>query len=696
MSYSALLESEGINAQYLIVLRPSRRADNSFILSSGSVYYIDFSYGYVTSVAVDGTELTSASNTTLSAGQFYYDHEASRLYLRKSDSTAPDATDYIIVTYEIYVSTYDAHHYRVPTDNTTTVVYFEPIVSDVPEIRSDVSEILFGVLPIHSTSLGLINAEHWAEKHVYDSSFLNKEILVYHWLDDLSVDNIELVMKATMQDVAYNSGKVTIKVLDGLNIFDKEFRSNQDVQFYNLTDFTSLDPQFTGKPIRTVYGVVDGFIPVNISYVRDNPTTSNNRTWAVRAEGGLSNAVIRTVSASPASTNTRTYLDSASGIKVGDSVWLDKTTDEYRTVTAVNFSGSNYIEHSALSSGAATTGNTVKRGNLGSIDIIQNGKRYSAMYNRDWTESTHASGTLTFTFSTSLESNLSLPNTLNSADSIICRVYGKQNNVTKNAIAFGTNSTLYANLTNPVVILWDILKTYQGLSESVLDGTAFATALASIDDEIGFSIPNESRKNYPKIKEVLINILSSVLLKLYQDFSQNWTIKEYAPITTTTKEITEIEILRNSINYVFDHSDIYSDFVVRFGFKENSEEGKASSQSVTAENLLAKYLHGINKTFEHESLHIDSSGGAQTLCNRLSYVRGEREGTLTLATKNKYFDNVVGDNITVTLKKLPGNAFDGETEFSRNFQIAKIDKSLRSVKMVLTDQKGAQDNEGSW
>lgn len=696
MSYSALLESEGINAQYLIILRPSRRADNSFTLSSGSVYYIDFSYGYITSVAIDGTELTSALNTTLSAGQFYYDHEASRLYLRKSDSTAPDATDYIIVTYEIYVSTYDAHHYRVPTDNTTTVVYFEPIVSDVPEIRSDVSEILFGVLPIHSTSLGLINAEHWAEKHVYDSSFLNKEILVYHWLDDLSVDNIELVMKATMQDVAYNSGKVTIKVLDGLNIFDKEFRSNQDVQFYNLTDFTSLDPQFTGKPIRTVYGVVDGFIPVNISYVRDNPTTSNNRTWAVRAEGGLSNAVIRTVSASPASTNTRTYLDSASGIKVGDSVWLDKTTDEYRTVTAVNFSGSNYIEHSALSSGAATTGNTVKRGNLGSIDIIQNGKRYSAMYNRDWTESTHASGTLTFTFSTSLESNLSLPNTLNSADSIICRVYGKQNNVTKNAIAFGTNSTLYANLTNPVVILWDILKTYQGLSESVLDGTAFATALASIDDEIGFSIPNESRKNYPKIKEVLINILSSVLLKLYQDFSQNWTIKEYAPITTTTKEITEIEILRNSINYVFDHSDIYSDFVVRFGFKENSEEGKASSQSVTAENLLAKYLHGINKTFEHESLHIDSSGGAQTLCNRLSYVRGEREGTLTLATKNKYFDNVVGDNITVTLKKLPGNAFDGETEFSRNFQIAKIDKSLRSVKMVLTDQKGAQDNEGSW
>lgn len=696
MSYSALLESEGINAQYLIILRPSRRADNSFILSSGSVYYIDFSYGYVTSVAIDGTELTSGSNTTLSAGQFYYDHEASRLYLRKSDSTAPDANDYIIITYEIYVSTYDAHHYRVPTDNTTTVVYFEPIVSDVPEIRSDVSEILFGVLPIHSTSLGLINAEHWAEKHVYDSSFLNKEILVYHWLDDLSVDNIELVMKATMQDVAYNSGKVTIKVLDGLNIFDKEFRSNQDVQFYNLTDFTSLDPQFTGKPIRTVYGVVDGFIPVNISYVRDNPTTSNNRTWAVRAEGGLSNAVTRTVIASPASTNTRTYLDSASGIKVGDSVWLDKTTDEYRTVTAVNFSGSNYIEHLALSSGAAAAGNTVKRGNLGSIDIIQNGKRYSAMYNRDWTESTHASGTLTFTFSTSLESNLSLPNTLNSADSIICRVYGKQNNVTKNALAFGTNSTLYANLTNPVVILWDILKTYQGLSESVLDGSAFATALASIDDEIGFSIPNESRKNYPKIKEVLIDILSSVLLKLYQDFSQNWTIKEYAPITTTTKEITEIEILRNSINYVFDHSDIYSDFVVRFGFKENSEEGKASSQSVTAENLLAKYLHGINKTFEHESLHIDSSGGAQTLCNRLSYVRGEREGTLTLATKNKYFDNVVGDNITVTLKKLPGNAFDGETEFSRNFQIAKIDKSLRSVKMVLTDQKGAQDNEGSW
>lgn len=696
MSYNELLESEGINAQYLIILRPSRRISDSFTLSSGSVYYVDFSFGYIYSISINGTQLTSASSTFLSAGQFYYDHEAARLYLRKADSTAPSGSDYIIATYELFVATFDAHHYRIPTDNTSTVVYFEPIVSDVPEIRSDVSDLLFGILPIHSTSLGLINAEHWAEKHVYDSSFLNKEILVYHWLDELSVDNVELVMRGTMQDVSYGGGKVSIKILDGTNIFEKEFRSNQNVQFYNLTDFTSLDPQFEGKPIRTVYGVVDGFVPVNISYVRDNPTTSNNRTWAVRAEGGLSNAITRTVPASPASTNTRTYINSAAGFKIGDSVWIDKTTDEYRTVTAVNLTGSNYIEHAALSSGAAATNDTVKKGNIGYIDVVQNGKRYSAMYNRDWTESTHASGTLTFTFSTSLESNLSLPNTLNSADTILCRVYGKQNNVTKNALAFGTNSTNYANLTNPVVILWDILKTYQGLEESKLDGDSFDTALAGITDEIGFAIPEESRQNYPKIKDVLVKILSSVLLRLYQDFTQLWTIKEYAPIVTTTKEITEIEILRNTINYSFNHSDIYSDFIVRFNHKENNEEGKASSVSVTAENLLAKYLHEIKRTYEHESLHIDSSGGAQTLCNRLSYILGDRDGTLTIATKNKYFDNVIGDNITVTLKKLPGNAYDGETEFSRDFQIAKIDKSLRSVKIVLADQKGAQDNEGSW
>ncbi len=687
MSYTALLEEEGINAQYLAIMRPSRRV-SSWTLSSGSVYYNTFAYGYVYSVSANGVALTQGSSSTLSAGQFYWDNEAGRLYVRKSDSVAPLAGDYLVVTYELHFGTFDAHWFRIPTDDTTTTVYFDPVISDVPEIKSNVSELLFGVLPTLSTSIRLINAEHIFEKHLYDSSFNGKEILIYHWLDELSTANMKLVQRGRLGNVAYNRGTITAQIFDNLNIFDKEFRSTQE--FFNVTDYPSVDTAFIGKPVRTVYGVVDGFVPVNIDFVRDNPTTSDNRDWVVRADGASRNDITRTVPASPASTNTRTYVDSVSGFKLGDSVWIDKTTDEYRFVTAI---GADYIEHDALSSGAATTGNTVKRGTVGYVDIVQNGTRFRAHYNRDYTLSTHATGVLQLTLSASLESNLSMPSTLSSSDSLQLRVYGKQNSVTLSGGAFGGNSTAYANLTSLEVILFDVLKTYAGLAESEINLTSFTDL--NVTEEIGIAIPEKSSDNYPKIKEVLVRLLKTGLIRLYLDFDQKWKVSALAPISSSSKTIEDEEILRGSVDYDFDYSDVCSDFVVSYNHGERNEAGNETFQLVRASSSLAKYLHGINKTFSHESLHIDSSG-AQTLCTRLSYALGDRQGVMSLSTKNRFFNNIIGDDIEVTSNKLPGFDFDIDTENSRDFRVEQIQKSLRRVTIKLSDQKGIQDNSGSW
>lgn len=687
MSYTDLLDDEGINAQYLAILRPSRRV-TTWTLLSGSVYYNSFSYGYVYSVSINGVALTLGSSTSLSAGEYFWDNEAGRLYVRKSDSLAPNSNDFIVVDYELHFGTFDAHWHRIPTDDTTTVVYFDPVISDVPEIKSNVSELLFGVLPTLSTSIRLINAEHIFEKHLYDSSFNGKEILIYHWLDELTTANMKLVQRGRLGNVSYNRGTISAQIYDNLNLFDKEFRSTQE--FFNVTDYPGVDPSFIGKPVRTVYGVVDGFVPVNIDYVRDTPVTSDNRDWVVRANGSSRNDITRTVPASPVSTTTRTYLDNVTGFKLGDSAWLNKTTDEYRFVTAI---GADYIEHPALVSGAAAAGDTVLRGSVGFVDIIQGGIRYRAHYNRDYTLATHASGALQFTFSSSLESNLSMPQTLSSSDQIYCRVYGKQNAVTLSGGAFGGNSTAYGNLTSLKVILFDVLKSYAGLSESAINLTSFTDL--NVTDEIGIAIPEKANDNYPKIKDVLVRLLKSGLVRLYLDFDQKWKVSAMAPITTSTKEITDDEILLNSIAYEFDYSDLCSDFVVSYNHGERSETGNETFNLVRTTNNLAKYLHGINKTFSHESLHIDAAG-AQVLANRLSYILGDRLGTMTLGTKNRFFDNIVGDDIEVFSTKLPGFNFDATVVNSREFRIENIEKSLRRVRIKLSDQKGIQDNSGSW
>lgn len=690
MAYLALLEEEGLNAQYLCVLSPARRV-SSFTLSSGAVYYNDFSYGYVSGVRVNGVALATGTSSTLSAGEFYWDHEASRLYIRKSDSLAPSGSDWIIVTYEIHVGTFDAHWYRMPTDSATTVVYFDPVVSEVPEIRSAVSDQLYGLMPTLSTSIGLVNAEHVFEKHIYDSSFNDKEIRVYHWLGDLDVANMKLVFQGRMGNVSYSGSKTSIQIFDTNSIFNKEYRSTGDVKFFNLTDFPRLAPDYTGKPIRTVYGMVDGFVPVNIDYKRDEPTTSDNRDWIIRADGSNSHQVTKTVPASPVSTTTRTYLNSVSGLVVGDSVWFDKSSDEYRHITVV---GANYIEHAALSV-AATTGDTVKRGTVGSFDIVSGDVKYRAQYNRDYTESVDTSGALKVTLSSSLESNLSMPNTLTSYDRVFCRVYGKKNDVTLDGSAYGSDSTAYGNLTNAAAVLLDILKDAQGLPESELDVDSFSDLIADVTDEVGFSIPEKASDNYPKIKDVLLRLFKTSLLKLFHDFDSKWRVVQVGPLTTTIKDIAEDEILRGSIDYSFDFSDVFSDFVVKFKSEENSETGSENYSLARTSSSVATYLHGQSKTYETESLHIDLSG-AQVLADRLSFILGDRQGIYSLATKNRFYENVVADGVSVTTEKLPGFEFVESTERARDFEIVQIDKSLRRVRIKLNDNKGIQDNILSW
>lgn len=694
MTYAANLEEEGINQQYLIVLKPARRV-SSWTLDTGSVYYNDFSLGYVSGVAVDGVDLTAGSSSTLSAGEFYWDNDNSRLYIRKYDSSAPAASDFIIITYEIHVATNDQHWYRIPTDSSTTVVYFDPYVVDPPQIKTTTKDLLFGVLPIQSTTLVLNNAEHFFEEHLYEGSFNEKNCDVYHLLGELDTANIKKVYSGIMGDIIYRKGTLSITINNDYQIFEEEFRSSGTVQFYKTSDYSQLDPKFEGKPVRTVYGMVDGFRPVNIEYVRDNPTTGDNREWLIRANGSSGHALSMTVPASPASTTTRTYVDSAVGVQVGDSIYLDKATDEYVFVTAVNTSGDNYFEHLALSSGAAMSGDTAARGTLGNVEIIQEGIRYRAHYSRDWTESVDGNGVLQMTLDASLEANLSMANTLKTTDKVYCRVYGKKNTITLGGSAFGADSTSFGNLTDYGVVLFDILKNYVGITEAEINTTSFSTLQSTASDEMGFAIPEKATESYPSFQKLLAKILQTGITKLYQDDDLLWKVTQFAPISASTKTIDNEELLVNTINYSFENRDIYSDFNVEFLFEELTEEDSGRTQKEIATSGLAKYLHEVNKTFDVQTYHLISSEAA-TLAARLSYVLGERQGTLSLSTKLRFFDNTVDDEIKVQLETLPGFAYTEGTEREREFKLSDVNKGLRQVILTLSDQKGAEDNSGSW
>jgi len=694
MAYSDLIDEENIDSQYLVVMRPRRRVEG-FTLFSGSTYQVSFDYGYVYRVEFDGAVLTDGTSSSLSADQYYYDQSANILYVRLTSGLDPD-TGWLVVTYEIYAGTIDAHHNRIPTDNSSDVVYFEPIISKSNNIKQTTDGALFGFSPTQTSNLALINAEHLFEKHLHSSTWNKCDVLVYHWLGDLDSANMKFVLNGLCLSIQYNPPLVSLRVVDRIDILSKEFSHPSGVdQLYSVVEFPELDPLYTLKPIRMVYGRVDGFVPVNVDYLDQAPTTSDNRTWAVCSGQTNLSDVVRTVAASPISTTTRTYLTSVSGLNIGDSVWLDKASDEYAIITDV---GANYIDHAALSV-ACSSGDLVKRAFIGAISIVQDDVEYIARYQRDYTITTALNSNCSgFVFNTSLETNIGLPNTLKPTDKVFCRVYGPSNYVTLGGPSYGSNDTRTANLAHPSQIVLDLLKRCIGVSESEVEANSFTQALTDQSSGIGISIPDDAgASKFPKYRDIISQILKSCLAKLIINADGKWSMLTLKPLGAVSKTIADDEILVDSVSWDYDYDDVISKVVIEYDAQETGPKTTLTQlvSTVYSDSFVGKYLHKTDNVKTERSLWIYETE-AQELADRMAFILGERSGEMVLRAKNRFYSVSLGDNIEVQRAYLPGFDVDGETIFTREHGIAEIDKSRTQVTIKLDDRKGIEDNSGGW
>ncbi len=682
MTYANNVQEEAITNEFLIVITPARKV-TSWTSVTGNIYSNNFTLGYVSSVEIDGVAQTLVTSSTVGSGEYYWDNTNQLLYI---NSAAPSG-DFIVVFYELYFGTKGAHFPRIPTSakSTTNVdVYFDPVVIKSPAFDATLSDSLVGYLPSKTSSLTIGNPDHNFEIHLYESSFNQKQIKVYHWLGDLETANMKKLIDGKMENVSYKSETVSIKILDRIDVFNQEYR-NTNNSFYAIADFASVDPAFVGRSIRYVYGRADSCILVNLDYNVDAPTTSNNRIWAVR-EGAV-NTYTGTVPASPASTTTKTYVDDATGLSIGDLVWIDKASDEYALITNVDYT-SNFIEHAALSV-AASAADTVKRGTLGNLYVKQGDVRYKLFFNRDYTESV-SNNVVTITLNASAESNTGC-STLSGLETLDGRIYGEQNDVTKGGSPFGSDSTSYNSLTNPAVILFDLLK-QAGIAESEIDLDSFDTLSTQISgDEIGFSLPKTINEDFPTYKNILTDIFQSNLVQLFINNDGKWEVDYLKVLPSADVTIDNTEILSASVKYDIKYNDLISDIVINYNYREVFDNYLTSK--VTSNN--AKYLHQINKQKTFNSLLIDSAS-AGTLATRLADIYGERQGYINFTCKNRFFNNYISDIIDVSLEKHVGFSYTEGTENTRSYEILDISKSSNTIKIKATDNKGIENNAGDF
>lgn len=695
--YSDLIELENIDTQFLTILSPKIKV-SGFSLVSSSTYSKSFGLGHVSGVTVEGVALAEASSLPLSAGQFFYDNDALVLYVRKSDSTSP-ASNFVVAIFELYFGTKDEHWHQNPLDESSRSLYYEARIHQTPELKLDVSDSLFGFQPIQTSSLSLINADHVMEEFLYAASFSKARLRIYHCLkthpsNELDSDNIRLVFDGQTRDVSFQDALVTLETVSGEDQLSKEYRNVGD-SFYDSITFPSLNPQNAGNPIRYVYGVVDGFVPINVDFVAySDATTSDNRVWSCIGEQNNMGSQTKTVGGGT-HTTTKTFVTSVVGLRVGDSVWLDRAsgTDEYMTITNV---GANFIEHDALAT-PMTNGDQVKRGFVGSVTILQNNIPFHAMFGRDYNDSTGlAGGCSGFTFVDNFEAALSMA-TLTPNDQVFCRVYGRKNDVTLGGPAFGTNDSESGNLANPIVILLDLLRGI-GIDESMIDAAGFATALASRTDALGFAIPKNATEGMPDVKTIALDIITSSLLAVYINDDLKWTVKAVGPLGSSTEQIGDDEILRKTLSGNFTYKDMVSEIIVKYNYKERTD-GTVNNFGVTDQKIstsdIARLLHGVDKSKELNSAHFKTTD-AQKMADRYAFIFGDRIGTIKLSAKNRLFGTEVGDVLEIDRTKVPGFAYDPDTVRQRKLYVTSVAKTRTQVAIQTDDQKGIEDNQGSW
>lgn len=691
--YTDLLNEDSINSQYLAIIKPRRILKDNWVLVSGSIYKQSFDYGLVYSVELNNIFLDKDTTSAIVSNEWYYNDDDKELYVNIGSD--PNGETFII-TYSLFFGTFDSYFYSDPLNIPSSIVYYEPLITKSPEISATNSDLLFGFLPSQTTQITFSNLTQYFYKHLYDSSFNKADIDIFHYINDLTIDNIKRVTGGVCGSVQTTDESVAITIYDNNSIYDEEFRHSGDTSFYAESDFPNLNPDFQARPIRKVYGVVDKFIPVNIDFNSTAPSNLNNRIYSCYLPFGATASVSRSVLASPASTATRTYLNTANGIRVGDSVWIDSSLgagfDEYVLVTAVNKSGSHYIEHASITN-IAVSGDVVKRSVVGNVKLVKDNSVYDLLYGKHYIDYVHGSPTVEgFELLTTLESDLSISaiNPIN--DLIYCRIYGEQNGF------FGGDSTETGSMTLGVTIIYDLLVNHLKI-DPLLIGTSFNNLVSGgVVDEIGFAIPKQINQDFPTYKTLVSEICASLLLKIFLDTDLLISVSQLAPFSTEDYTIQDDEILKDSFTYNFDYTDIKSDIIVEYEPKEISsrnETGDIYYKRVRSSSDNAKLLHKVNKQQTFQSLHFKETE-AQKLCDRISYILGERRGSIAIQAKNRFLISLINDTIKIQKDRMAGYEYIKDTLRDRKGSLVAYQRKIDEISLMYDDQKGIEDNQSLW
>jgi len=662
-------------------------------------------------------ELEEVSTPTVAVGEYHFDGASVFINtLSDPDSfTLPGFT----IEYGLFFSDHDQTRNSDPLDPTSAVVEWEGVLSDIPSVQNGASDSLYGVSPLVVGSVKVLNQEGFLNEILHGSSFNNAPCCVWV-VDGQSIKKIFLGF--TNGFTVSDTGVIDFRSADYMSILDKQYDMQVIIQdrvsvvpdFGDL-EFPNAEPNALDEAWykRRLFGRADGHVPVNIDY-DETPATNKNRDWVTHFhEDDTEDAgeVQQAQNFGGAFTPTLTSLIGTPLFNEGDFVEIVNDGVTYRRTIVDIDRNANWISHDPILGRTFTVNDTVTRSFIGRVDIEDsNNEVFNLEPGRDYTSFIDNTKKVAgFILTDNFESNFTFPDSIfdHNRHKIVARVYGSKNLDQYSDLAdVGEISPRGGNRAFAHQHIYRLL-VEAGVSPSDIDASSFET-IGDDSHSLGFCVPAAVNDTTTvTYRELIQECLGSMLWTL--GFTQVGNdlkigLSAYQPFVASADYTASSEDIQ-AFQFEVDYRDVYSDFNLSYSVKEKELSlffrdvdlrARQKTLLIFGTSRNAYELHFIKKTFEKTSLHY-STAEATVLLNRLIYALGERRGIYRLTLGQEFFESInLGASYDIQREHLPGFIYTRGTDHTRQSSLIEVQKSATSVSISLDDQKGIQDNSGSW
>lgn len=365
MTYANVLKQQAKAVFAFATITRRKLINYSALDGSGNV---SFPYGTPVSVfAADGTATNASINTAIIVPpDWSYNSTTEILTLPLAitdefgDSFASLSSAVFYVEYESHYATEEVAFHEIPTNSASSVIKWSEGLIDIPTVRRTVADNFAGLLTSDVSPLVLAHNGEDLFESLYDDSFFRCRADIWTCVGPLRTTNCRKLFSGLIDSITLNDLKMELALIENTKLIDGSYRG----RFFSSDLFSKLDPGAEGQPIPICYGTPRWVRAVNIDYIADGATTSDNRVWAVYdkllCESGTQNISITTVASLGGSQYRISAMAEADVRALTDGDYIQRSSDG-SWAFVVDIESATQIVIQTITVHTPTNGNTYVR-----------------------------------------------------------------------------------------------------------------------------------------------------------------------------------------------------------------------------------------------------------------------------------------------------------------------------------------------